>query len=139
MAIKAAIRSLLIGEPTISSLISTRVYNTIAGTKADLPHLVYNRSDSDTMSVQLNGASDLRQDRFNFQISADTQSECENASLAVRDFLEGSINVTSENTLISRFILEAQGESTYYPEGREKPIYETTQSWEVTYYANEVV
>jgi hypothetical protein len=136
MGIKQAIRSLVLGESTISDLIGTKLYATIAETRAQLPYIAYERTSSESMSVTLGAVGDLRKDRFAFQVNTNTSLEGDNIAEALRVFLESQYLVSPEGVPISRFYFSSQSEGEYLPEGREKPIYEVVQNWEVVYNAS---
>lgn len=132
MAIKPAIRNLLINDVTLAALIGSRVSPRISKTGDILPRVTYLRTNVED-DVHLTGASSLRTDSFNIIVDSDSSDECDLISERIKALLETVLNQTEDTTFIRRCILKSQNEGHYYPEGREKPLYDTIQNWDVVY------
>ena len=132
MAIKQAIRSLFINDATLTSLIGARVSPRISKTGDTLPRVVYLRTNVSD-SVHTTGSSSLRIDSFNFIIESNSSDECDTISERIKLIFESVLNQTHEGTFIRRCLIQNENEGNFYPEGREKPIYETMQGWNIIY------
>ena len=132
MAIKAAIRNLIINDVTLSGLVGTRVSPVIAKTGDALPRVSYLRTNTD-QEYHLTGSAGLRVDSFNIVINSNSSDECDTISERIKIVLEPVINATHDTTYIHRFYLDSSNEGEYLAEGREKPIYEVIHNWRVSY------
>lgn len=132
MGIKAAIRSILLAEPSISGVVGTRVSPVLSGTTAVLPRIVYVRTGSESTNHNL-GTLSLRFDNFNFSVMADSSDACDSLTEDVRASLEAIINETHSGIIIHRCLFRLLSETHQFFEGREKPVYESMMMFEVSY------
>ena len=132
MAIKQAIRDIIINDATLSGLVGTRVSPRISKTGDTLPRVCYLRTNTD-VEYYMGGTSTLRFDSYNIIITGDSSDECDTISERVKIVLESALNETQDSTYIHRLYMESSNEGHYYPDGREKPIYEVIQNWKVSY------
>jgi hypothetical protein len=133
MAIKAAIRNLIVNDATLSALVGTRVSPVIAKTGDILPRITYSimRTGRDFTT---NETLSMRDEGFSFVICAKSSGECDQIAFELERVLSAAIQLTSDGTRIVRCYPMGESESTDYLEGREKPIYEKTAVYDVIYY-----
>jgi hypothetical protein len=132
MAIKAAIRNLIVNDATLAALVGTRVSPVIAKTGDILPRIAYLRTNTD-QEYHLTGSAGLRFDTFNIVINSNSSDECDAISEQLKIVFEAVINATHDTTYIHRFYLDSSNEGQYLSEGREKPIYEIIHNWRVSF------
>jgi hypothetical protein len=132
MAIKAAIRNLIVNDATLAALVGTRVSPRIAKTGDTLPRVAYVRTNVDD-GIHLTGTSNLRIDSFTIGINSNSSDEGDTIAFQIKSVLEAVLNQTEDSTFIRRCIFRSQSEGEYFPEGREKPIYDVTQNWDIVY------
>jgi hypothetical protein len=132
MGIKAAIRSILLAEPSISGAVGARVSPRISKTGDILPRIAYNINGQD-LSYHLTGLGSWQLDRFNLSIYAATSDQADEISEYIKDAFHAVADESTNGVIIRRLMMQAISEA-HQMDSSEKPVYELTQSWEVSYF-----
>jgi hypothetical protein len=132
MAIRAAIRSLLLDDPTLFALVGERVHPMIAATDSDLPFIVYSKYTED-LEYDMTTYQENKNIGFEFVCVSGDYSE----SIAIKDsvlrVLDAVQNTQVDDVIITKIYQRSESESQTYIEGREKPIYENSIFMEAWY------
>ena len=123
MAIKQAIRDLILGDSSLLALLGNRVSPRISKTGDTLPRLAYLRTSLE-QGIYLVGTSTKRDDDFNIIIDSNSSDEADLIASDLRALFQSVASTVSNGVTIRRIYVNPQTESHYYPEGREKPIYQ---------------
>ena len=95
---RSGLVSLLTGEPTISSIVGSRVYIGKAPQTAPLPYIVITQMNSEDFKT-FDGTGELRAVDFDIDCKADRSVEAEALGNAVRVFLQDYSGAAGDETI----------------------------------------
>lgn len=123
-----AVRSVLVDDATVSGLVGSRIYPTVAPATAGLPYVVYQRISTNRVRDQ-GGVSDLAQPRIQVSCWADSYSGTKTLADAVRaaiDGYRGTAGPVGSQTAIRRITCENETDAAdLYPEGSDNRVFGT--------------
>ena len=132
MSIRGGLVSILTGENSISTLVSTRVYVGNAPQTATFPHIVITQMSSDEMPA-LDGTPGLRNVRFDIDCKDTRGVDCETLGNAVRVFIDDYSGTAGSETIDAVFLHDESTDIEEPRSGEGNPIYVTTLDISVQY------
>jgi hypothetical protein len=125
-----AIYSILTGDGTVSSIVSTRVYPMTAPQSATLPYVVQHLIDTQTFPT-LNSGGNLYSRRIQLNMYATTVAGLDALVIACRNALKGYAG-TIASTNIQGIFLDGETNRLDIPVGGQSiGVYVATQDWKV--------
>jgi hypothetical protein len=126
---EAVLRTALVGNAAVSSLLGTRIYPVLAPASAALPFVTWRRSGIDREQT-LGGPMGMPRVSVEFSIYGVTYEEARQVADAMRRVLDG-YGGTSDNTEVKQTSLEDESDDFVQLAGADlPPVYQVTQRYD---------
>jgi len=128
MAVEADIYTELTTDATVSGLVGTNVFPSVAPQDADLPHVVYQRIGGGPIDTSP-GPSGTTNRLYAFYCRATSYSGMKTLAEAVRDVLGTYTAAAGSPSVSSCRLIEESEDVEYWPDDAETPVHVTTQTY----------
>ncbi len=126
---EAVLRTALVGNAAVSSLLGTRIYPVLAPASAALPFVTWRRSGIDREQT-LGGPMGMPRVSVEYSIYGVTYEEARQVADAMRRVLDG-YGGTSDNTEVKQTSLEDESDDFVQLAGADlPPVYQVTQRYD---------
>jgi hypothetical protein len=127
---EAVLRTAMVGNTAVTSLVSSRIYPVLAPASAALPFVTWRRSGIDREQT-LGGPMGMPRVSVEYSIYGTTYEEARQVADAMRRVLDG-YGGTSDNTEVKQSSLEDESDDFVQLAGADlPPVYQVTQRYDV--------
>jgi len=127
---EAVLRTAMVGNTAVTSLVSSRIYPVLAPASAALPFVTWRRSGIDREQT-LGGPMGMPRVSVEYSIYGTTYEEARQVADAMRRVLDG-YGGTSDNTEVKQASLEDESDDFVQLAGADlPPVYQVTQRYDV--------
>lgn len=127
---EAVLRTALVGQTAVTSLVSSRIYPVLAPASAALPFVTWRRT-SINREQTLSAPMGVPRVSVDYQIYATTYEQARDVADAMRRVLDG-YGGTADNTEVKQTSLENESDDFVTLAGADMPpVYQVTQTYDV--------